>query len=249
MSEPTPGTLSKKGTWPRAIGSFLFSILLVLTIRWLLLEAYVIPSGSMLPTLLINDHIFVNKLTYGIRWPFSSKWIMRYRQVKRGDVVVFRSVGDPDIFMVKRVIGLGGDKIEYMESGELQVNGEPLLRHEVPDIEDVARRERFDPEKLSTFGADSFFWEQLNGKSYLTLLNSARSRLPYSTVVPDGHLFVMGDNRDNSSDSRFWGFVPIDNLLGSPMFIWLSCDSEDVHAIAQCSAEELRWDRFGHWVK
>src|SRR5262245_48436792 len=122
---------SKKGTWPQAIGSFTVSILLVLTIRWLLIEAYVIPSGSMLPTLLINDHIFVNKLAYGIRWPFSSRWIVRYRPVKRGQVIVFRSIQDPEFFLVKRIVGVGGDSIRYESNGDLWINQKKVPREPV----------------------------------------------------------------------------------------------------------------------
>ena len=139
---------SKKGTWGQAFGSLSFAILLVLSIRWLLIEAYVIPSGSMFPTLLVNDHIFVNKLAYGVRFPFSKKWIFKYREVERGDVVVFRYVHDTDIFYVKRVIGVGGDHIKYDGRSRLEVNGKMWPRELVTE---KARVEKNEEISLSDF--------------------------------------------------------------------------------------------------
>ena len=203
--------MSKKGTWFGAIASLLFSILLLLGVRWLLIEAYVIPSGSMLPTLKINDHIFVNKLAFGVRWPFSRRWILRYNQVERGQIVVFRSVDDHGIFFIKRVVGIAGDKIHYSDKGELEINGKT-----------VEKTEQF----TAVSGEASTFRERLGGVEYSTRLNAAEAyRTTFSGDVPVGHVFVMGDNRDNSSDSRIWGFLPEENLLGVPLFVWLSCSN------------------------
>jgi signal peptidase I len=108
------------GFWSDGAGSFAIAIMIALTIRWALMEAYVIPSGSMLPTLLVNDHIFVNKIVYGIRIPFTSDWLTEWGAPDRGDVIVFRSPADPSLYYIKRVVGLPGDTVLY-ERGNLYV--------------------------------------------------------------------------------------------------------------------------------
>ena len=115
-SEPTKYNgfdVTNKLFWTEGYGSMALAILAALTIRWLLLEAYVIPSGSMLPTLLINDHIFVNKINYGIRAPFSENWIVKFNEPERGEIVVFKYPVDPGTFFIKRIVGLPGDKIKF----------------------------------------------------------------------------------------------------------------------------------------
>jgi signal peptidase I len=213
---------SKKGTWGQALGSLAVSILLILSIRWLLIEPYVIPSQSMVPSLLVNDHIFVNKLAYGIRLPFSSTYLIKYSQPKRGDVVVFKYPLDPSVFYVKRVIGLPGDKIVFNSDGELVINGQK--------VEQEARGDHL--------------IEKLDGKTHQIRIDMQVTGTDEQEInVPENQLFVMGDNRNHSSDSRVWGFLPMDNLLGRASFIWFSCDSDSVNALIECSPGAIRRER------
>ncbi len=170
----------------KGIASWGFTILTALCLRWGIAEAYVIPSESMEPTLEVNDRIFVNKLAYGIRLPFSKIWLKKFQEPQRGDVVVFRYPKDESIFYVKRVIGIPGDEIFYSAEGVLYVNGQPL-----------------------------------DESHYETKLRAdQRPRAFGPLTVPPGQLFAMGDNRDNSSDSRVWGFLPTENILGRAAFKW-----------------------------
>lgn len=243
---------SSKAGFFQSTGSFLLAILAILTLRWLLVEPYVIPSGSMIPSLLINDHILVNKFAYGVRVPFTKIWLYRDDGPKRGDVVVFRSVETSGYFMIKRVVGLPGDEVEIGSDGQLQINGdvvprEPLGRSEINrdpfyDIDAVdlgAPSERFE-----------FYSEELGEHSFRSIQMRDGFRWkdrPFK--VPEGHYFMMGDNRDNSKDSRFWGPLPEENLLGRAMFVWLSCEETIPFASFLCNPVELRWDRFFHRIR
>lgn len=218
---------SKKGTWVQAFGSLGFSIFLILSVRWLFIEPYVIPSGSMKPSLLVNDYIFVNKLAYGLRLPFSSSWLWYHDSPERGEVVVFRSVNDPNLFMVKRIIGLPGDHIAMSDRGELKINSQSVSREMIESGED-----------------HTVFRETLEGREFYTRsLTKKESDSFKEFEVPDGEIFLMGDNRDHSHDSRFWGSLPLENLLGRASFIWFSCDSEDTQALVSCSPQQVRWGR------
>lgn len=240
----------KRGTWAGAVGSLVGAVLLALTIRWLLVEPYVIPSGSMLPSLLIQDHIFVNKIVYGIRLPFMKKWIVKFGAPQRGDVLIFKYPQDENTFFVKRVIGVPGDKISW-SGKELSVNGEKI------PVQDSEKRDLFygllrDSDLAG--GRDSY--EILDefpseGKRHPILIKKGNDHETFEeTVVPNDSLFVMGDNRDNSHDSRFWGFVPMENVLGRAMFVFLSC--EESLPIADnnlCNPAAIRWKRLFHSVK
>lgn len=237
---------NKKGTWSEGIGSLLLAIGVALAIRWAFIEAYVIPSGSMLPTLLIHDHIFVNKLVYGVRVPFAKSWITRFADPKRGEVIVFRYPEDESIFFIKRVVGIAGDKIQY-DQGELFINGEKIEKA-VPESEAAMDLVR-DFEMGG--GKDNYnhFIEKLGDHPHSTLLWKREAHLSAGPLeVPEGHLFVMGDNRDNSNDSRIWGFVPMENILGRAMFVWLSC--EETLPVVQflCDPTTVRWRRFFHSI-
>lgn len=209
-----------RATWRQALLGFFTPILILFTVRWLLIEPYVIPSGSMIPTLLIHDHIFVNKLAYGIHVPFSQKWIVNWKIPNRFDIIVFRYPQNPEIFYVKRVLGLPGDRISVRQ-GEVLINGEAISQ-----------------KKTDETGFE-YYDEQGHTVRYLNHADSEYNEF----VVPEGHLFAMGDNRDQSSDSRFWGAVPLDHLIGRASFIWLSCRDTLATARYLCDPQTIRWNR------
>lgn len=217
-----------RATWPQAWLTLFGPLLLFFAVRWLVIEPYVIPSGSLIPTLLVHDHIVVNKLAYGIHVPFSKKWIVQWAQPKRGDIIVFRYPSNPDVFYVKRAIGLPGDKISIRE-GVLFVNGEshPLIPGDGPK---------------STHLPDDNYRYYIEDNHWVRYLDPAASNFAEVTV-PEGHVFGMGDNRDQSSDSRVWGFIPQENLVGRAWLVWLSCDMTLPSAQFLCDPSTIRWDR------
>jgi len=199
--------------------SFFPVIGIVLLLRSFVVEPFRIPSGSMIPTLLVGDFILVNKFTYGLRDPVFHWRFLGSGEPKRGDVVVFRWPGDPSIDYIKRVIGLPGDHIAYRDK-VLYVNGQRM--NQSPDGQ-------FD---THTQGApiSMRLEEQLGDVKHPILINPEQPGTPFPQymtefVVPPGQYFMMGDNRDNSSDSRFWGTVPERNLVGKAFMIWMSWDS------------------------
>lgn len=234
-----------RGTWGQALGSLAGAILMILAIRWAFFEPYVIPSGSMIPTLLIHDHILVNKLSYGIRIPFSSKWILQFAPPKRGDVVVFRSVEDESIFLIKRVVGLPGDEIRLNDQGQLEINGQVVPRHVLTDEQAKAALAEWPSEaREESLGRYEISEESLDGRGHLIFRERAaeiRAQGPYK--VPNHSIFMMGDNRDNSSDSRVWGPLPIERILGHASFIWLSCEETLPEASQLCNPQTIRWPR------
>jgi signal peptidase I len=192
-------------------------LLIVLLFRSFLFEPFKIPSGSMIPTLLVGDFIVVNKFAYGLRLPVTHTKVVPMGEPQRGDVVVFRYPVDPKVNFIKRLVGLPGDTISYRNK-QLYVNGkkvpvEPAGHYGSSDV------------KCSTPRPDALrLSETLGTVSHDILIHAGSGSRDGQWTVPDGHYFVMGDNRDRSNDSREWGFVPDGNLMGRAVGIWLNFD-------------------------
>jgi signal peptidase I len=227
--------------------SFIILILGILLLRYSVIEPYKIPSGSMIPTLKIGDHIFVNKLAYGLRIPFIGE-VKRWGEPKRGDVVIFAPPRDSDkgkVF-VKRLIGIPGDKVR-VEDNKLYVNDVFIQKVETdfyPTMKDDADDEQYNDDNYK------LYIEDFQGVKHYALQFKDRGLLPYpnpislEVAVPEGSLFFMGDNRDNSDDSRFWGFASRSEVRGKAMFIWLSINWSKIF-----TPSWIRLTRFGKWVK
>ena len=197
--------------------SFFPIVFIVLVLRSFIAEPFRIPSGSMMPTLLIGDFILVNKFAYGVRLPISQTKIIEIGKPERGDSIVFRYPKNPHVDYIKRVIGLPGDKISYYDK-KVYVNGKLASQSSLGDYQGVGQG-------TSMSGAEHVV-EDLIGVEHNILLMRSPSRVEGVFIVPDGHYFVMGDNRDNSNDSRYWGTVPEENLVGKAFFIWMNWDWE-----------------------
>ncbi|CAD6550787.1 signal peptidase I [Paraburkholderia metrosideri] len=214
--------------WLEYSASFFPVILVVFGVRSFVVEPFKIPSGSMVPTLLVGDFILVNKFEYGIRLPITNTKITEGSPLKRGDVVVFRYPKDESVDYIKRVIGLPGDVVAYQDK-QLTINGKPVPETPLPDYLDDER-----------MGYAKQFEEDLDGRKNAILNNPAvppfivgaedypyRDNCTYNArgvicKVPPGNYFMMGDNRDNSADSRYWGFAPDRNIVGRAFFIWMN---------------------------
>jgi len=198
---------SKKGAIRENIEAIIIAVILAMFIRTFIVQAFKIPSGSMKETLLIGDHILVNKFIYGVKIPFTSYTLIPVDNPERGDIVVFKYPNDPDKDFIKRVIGVAGDTVEIVDktlyvNGEVQTD-EKYAVHKDPRIipGNFSKRDNFGP-----------------------------------VVVPEKSLFVMGDNRDNSHDGRFWGFVNLEAVKGEAFIIYWSWDQENFG---------VRWNRIG----
>lgn len=207
--------------------SFFPILLFVFVIRSFIIEPFRIPTGSMRPTLLEGDFILVNKYTYGLRMPLLGKKIFALNEPKRGDILVFRFPMDTNIDFIKRVIGIPGDKISYRDK-VVYVNGEPLSQKFLGIAQDK------EPSGLSY--PVSHYIESINSSKHSIYVHPTDGENLAEVTVPPGQYFVMGDNRDNSDDSRAWGFVPEDLILGKAFFIWMSWDNH---------AKDMRWTRIG----
>jgi signal peptidase I len=200
------------------------AIFIVLLLRSSIIEPYKIPSGSMIPTLFIGDHIFVSKFAYGFKVPFTDYlldapiYITKQDLPDRGDIIVFRYPRDESLNFIKRVIGLPGDSIS-MRDKALYINGKLITREPIkdPDLEKGIEND-YDRSVMSLFSED------LIGKKHPVLydMNTLLGSDFGPIEVPPGKIFVMGDNRDRSNDSRAWGFVPMENIRGKALVIWLN---------------------------
>lgn len=193
---------------------FLFPVVfIVLFLRGFIAEPFRIPSGSMLPTLEIGDFILVNKFSYGIRLPAWNKKVIDIGSPQRGDVIVFRYPEDPSIDYIKRVVGVPGDKVAYYDK-VLYINGKRM-----PQSKGTVYRPGYDYILRKS--------ENLGGVVHDVLDNQMYPARDFVITVPKHKYFVMGDNRDNSRDSRFWGFVPDENLVGHAMLVWFNWELGD----------------------
>lgn len=210
--------------------SFFPVLLIVLLLRSFLVEPFRIPSGSMIPTLLVGDFILVNKFAYGIRLPVLNTKVIPIGEPHRGDVVVFRYPENPSLDYIKRIVGLPGDTIAYYDK-TVYVNGKPVPQQVAGGYGKGPGHDMY-----------SLRLEKLGKVEHPILLNTAAPNINMSPVtVPKGMYFAMGDNRDNSRDSRSWGFVPEENLVGEAFLIWMNWDSEDGGGIT--------WSRIGHVIR
>lgn len=228
------------------------TIALFLVLRAFLVEAYRIPTGSMVPTLLVGDWLFVNKLAYGPHVPFTNITLPGYSEPKRGDVVVFESPyqadeaeagRDPRLTLVKRLVGMPGDTL-YMRQGVLYVNG-------------LAQRQGFTSADQTTGsepdGADPLFdWQKRIGLTS-SRFGAAPAQPTHDNwgpfIVPLKHYWMMGDNRYNSKDSRYWGFVPRENVRGRPLFVYYSYVPGEESDRPVSFITDIRWRRIGHVIK
>jgi len=193
--------------------------LIVLLLRSFLVEPFRIPSGSMMPTLLVGDFILVNKFIYGIRLPVANLKVIDIQFPQRGDVVVFRYPEDPSIPFIKRVVGLPGDQITYHNTNKiLYLNGEPVAQDFMGIYQGVGAGSNMT-------GAEERVEHLPQEPHSILLIPTHISPAQFNEMtVPEGEYFVLGDNRDNSRDSRYWGTVPEENLIGKAFFIWMNWD-------------------------
>jgi signal peptidase I len=233
---------ARKSTVREYSESIVVAVAIALLLRAFVVEAFQIPSGSMIPTLEIGDHIFVSKFAYGLGIPFTNKKILSFHEPRRGDVIVFKWPVDPGTDFIKRVVGLPGDRVEVRRN-EVFINGKPMPR------------ELLNPQFHFTDAGDhawELWLEHLDNHPHNTLQQPARISNDYPpTVVPPNSVFVMGDNRDNSNDSRGWGFVAYDLIKGRALIVWWSRDPNrggwSPSGLADWFAS-IRWRRFFHVV-
>jgi signal peptidase I len=226
----TEEKINKLAPEPRIVEyarSFFPVILIVLLLRSFLVEPFRIPSNSMMPTLLTGDFILVNKFAYGLRLPVLNDKFLQIGEPKTGDVIVFRYPKDPSVDYIKRVVGVPGDHIEYRNK-KIYINGKPIPQKYLDSYRGVGSG-------VGMTGAN-LVNEDLDGVEHDILVDPRRHMMDMEFDVPQNRYFVMGDNRDNSNDSRFWGTVPEENLVGKAFLIWMNWDS---------AANGIAWNRLG----
>jgi signal peptidase I len=224
------------------VEAIVIAVALALAIRAFVIQPFKIPSGSMLPTLLVGDHILINKFVYGSRVPFTNKMFFPFSEIDRGDIVVFKLSGDnatdfpmpgKGAFYVKRTVGIAGDEID-ISGRDVLINGRAVAQvysgnYEYPDQKFFSVADRYE--------------QSLSGKNFSVIYKKGTSsttsgKMSFPLVVPKDRIFVMGDNRDNSYDSRFWGFVPVENVYGKAFMIHWSWNLSNPGL-----ANKVRWER------
>jgi signal peptidase I len=214
--------------WVDYARSFFPVLLIVLVIRSFIVQPFRVPTGSLEPTVLPNDFVAVNQFAYGLRLPVLNTKILSIGEPKRGDIVVFRYPIDPKVDYVKRMIGVPGDHVVY-KNKILTINGKEMSQRFLHKGMDFEPPDVYIPVDVKE--------EDLSGIKHEILVRREGGNWGrVDLVVPEGQYFVMGDNRDNSADSRYWGFVPEENLIGKAFLIWLSWDS---------TRHWVRWSRIG----
>jgi signal peptidase I len=235
MSEYQVESTTKKSFYKEWIEPFLIAAVIALFIRQFGVEAFKIPSGSMKPTLTIGDHLLVNKFIYGPRIPFTDSRIFAWKVPKRGDIIVFKYPEDESKDFIKRVVGVPGDRIE-IRKGTLFINDQPV---QVANAEEYVDKEQRGENRFDIKA--KVMEEQLGAvKHFIQYLRDQSGNNFGPILVPKESVFVMGDNRDNSQDSRFWGFVKYNKILGRALIIYWSWDGAD---------RWVRWERIGTLIK
>ncbi|HVZ75092.1 MAG TPA: signal peptidase I [Polyangia bacterium] len=240
---------ARKSTMREYAESIGVAVAIALLLRAFVVEAFQIPSGSMIPTLEVGDHIFVSKFAYGLGIPFTNMKVLQYAEPKRGDIIVFKYPLEQSTDYIKRVVGLPGDVLE-MRQGELYINGTIVPREQVPGECHYSESGR-----ASIDDRECERWiETLDGRKHQTIQEPMRGSRDFERkVIPAGHVFVMGDNRDNSSDSRVWGTVDRDLIKGRALIVWWSRgtaeNSDSFFGSIGNWFKSIRWKRFFQAVR
>ena len=233
--------VGKQGRWPNALFLFFSPLIIFLCLRWVFFEPFVIPSESMVPQLLIHDHVIVKKYSYGLKPLWGDGWLINWNKPKRGDTVVFKYPENKNVYFIKRVVGLPGDTVE-INNMTVKINGE------LNALTPVAAEDLSASSYLDEMSDAEYYLERLpqENESHFVRYESrdSLSEEPKIFHVPENSYFMMGDNRNNSHDSRFWGYVRFDELVGKAQLIWLSCEEMLVSAPVICNPTSLRKDRF-----
>lgn len=231
---PRRAKLGKTPSWVIEYAASLFPVILfVWILRSFIVQPYRVPTGSLEPTILPGDFILVSQFNYGIRIPVIDRVVIPISTPKRGQIALFHWPPNPKIFLVKRVIGLPGDHIRYTKNRELYING-TLIKHNHPKVMPAIKGDMTHPLR-------AIYTEDLLGVKHQIVINRGPSDgIDIDMIVPPHHYFMLGDNRDESNDSRYWGLVPQENLIGKAFMIGMSWDP--VHY-------RIRWSRIGHVLK
>jgi signal peptidase I len=221
-----------RANWAQAVKALFLPIFIFALVRWAIFEPFVIPSGSMIPNLLIHDHILVKKFSYGLKIPFSDKWIIKWGMPKRGEIAVFKYPQKPGVYFIKRTIGLPGDELIF-KSGQITVNGDPWKLEPIPTPEN------------SEEGYDYYKESSESGTHTVRYRTSeSKSNDEFKIKLKTGEYFMMGDNRDDSLDSRFWGTLNEGLLVGRAWKIIIGCGETLPTNSMICDPITLKKDRF-----